>query len=452
MRKVFVLDKNKKPLMPCSTFRARQLLTQKKAAVFKQYPFTIILKERESGELQDIEVKLDPGSKITGIALVGDFEKEKALLWAANLEHRGQIIKSSLESRRAARRSRRQRKTRYREARFNNRTRKEGWLAPSLQSRVDNLVTWIRRLLKVAPISSIVVETVRFDMQKIENPEISGLEYQQGELLGYEIREYLLEKWGRTCVYCNAKNTRLEIDHIIPKSKGGSDRVSNLVISCRACNNKKASSSLHKFLKDKLLLCLKVLSQAKVSLNNAAAVNSTRIAVAKVLRLFKLPLTCSSGGQTKFNRVKQGYEKDHFIDAACVGNSGKSVRIDPFFTPLMIKATGRGSRQFCRMDKYGFPRTSPKTQKSVSGFKTGDLVKAVIPKGLKTGTYFGRVAVRLTGNFCIDTLDGKVDGISYKNCQHMQHSDGYAYLLKKQKEEQRFFPVLKNGVSALSKG
>ena len=452
MQKVFVLDKNKKPLMPCSTFRARQLLTQKKAAVFKLYPFTIILKEREGGAVQDIEAKLDPGSKTTGIALVGDFEKEKNLLWAANLEHRGQVIKSSLESRRASRRGRRQRKTRYREPRFSNRTRKEGWLAPSLQSRVDNIFTWIKRLLKVTPISSIAIETVRFDMQKIQNPEISGVKYQQGDLLGYEIREYLLEKWGRKCVYCNAEDTRLEIDHIIPKSKGGSNRVSNLVISCRACNVKKANSALHEFLKDKPLLCLKVLSKAVVSLNNAASVNSTRIAIAKTLSLFELPLTCSSGGQTKFNRVKQGYEKDHFVDAACVGNSGECVRINPLFTPLIIKATGRGSRQFCRMDKYGFPRTSPKTQKSVSGFKTGDLVKALVPKGVKTGTYFGRVAVRLSGNFCIDTFQGKVDGISYKYCQHKQRSDGYAYLFKKPKEEQRFLPVLKNGVSALSKG
>ena len=451
MQKVFVLDKNKKTLMPCSTFRARQLLTQKKAAVFKLYPFTIILKEREGGEVQDIEVKLDPGSKITGIALVGDFQKSKEVIWAANLEHRGHAIKSSLESRRAIRRSRRHRKTRYREARFSNRTRKEGWIAPSLQSRVDNIFTWVKRLVKVAPLSSIAVEIVRFDMQKIQNPEISGVEYQQGDLMGYEIREYLLEKWGRKCTYCNAENIRLEMDHITPKSKGGSDRVSNLTISCRACNVLKANKLITEFLKNKSLLCCKIVSKAKVPLDNAAAVNSTRVKTAKMLGSFKLPMTCSSGGQTKFNRVTQGYEKDHWIDAACVGDSGRSVRIASYFAPLLIKANGRGCRQFCRMDKYGLPRTSSKAQKRVYGFKTGDLVKAIVPKGVKIGTYFGRAAVRLSGNFCLDTPTGKVDGVSHRYCQKIQHSDGYSYLLKKQKKEQRFLSALKGEVSALSK-
>ena len=304
----------------------------------------------------------------------------------------------------------------------------------------------------MAPISSIAVETVRFDMQKIENPEISGAEYQQGELLGYEIREYLLEKWGRKCVYCNAEDTRLEIDHITPKSKGGSNRVSNLTISCRACNVLKANNPISEFLKNKSPLCSKILNKAKVPLDNAAAVNSTRKKVAKMLGAFSLPITCSSGGQTKFNRVTQGYEKDHWIDAACVSASGRSVHIASSITPLLIKATGRGSRQFCRMDRYGFPRTSAKTQKRVHGFKTGDLVKAIVTKGVKTGTHFGRIAVRSSGNFCLDISTGKVDGVSYKYCQRIHHSDGYSYLLKKQKKEQRFLPVLKNGVSALSKG
>ena len=148
MQKVFVLDKNKQPLMPCSASRARELLTRGKAAVFKLYPFTIILKEREKGDIQEIEVKIDPGSKVSGIALVGNFQRGNEVLFAANLEHRGQTIKSSLESRRALRRGRRHRKTRYRAARFENRTRKEGWLPPSLQSRVDNLSNWIYNGLK----------------------------------------------------------------------------------------------------------------------------------------------------------------------------------------------------------------------------------------------------------------------------------------------------------------
>ena len=128
MQKVFVLDKNKQSLMPCSIQRARQLLSTGKAAVFRLHPFTLILKNREKGGLQNIAVKIDPGSKVSGVSLVGNFEKGQEVIWAANLEHRGQTIKSSLDSRRALRRGRRQRKTRYRKARFDNRRRKKDGL------------------------------------------------------------------------------------------------------------------------------------------------------------------------------------------------------------------------------------------------------------------------------------------------------------------------------------
>ena len=454
MQRVFVVDKNKQPLMPCLPIRAKQLLKQGKAAVLKLHPFTIILKEREGGEIQEIELKIDPGSKVSGFALVGSFPRGKEVLWAANLEHRGMAIRSALESRRALRRGRRYRKTRYRKARFDNRTRKEGWLPPSLQSRIQNIFTFVQRLKKIAPISSIALESVRFDMQKIQNPEITGAEYSQGELFGYEVREYLLEKWGRCCAYCGAKQVKLEIDHIIPKSKGGTDKVSNLTIACRECNCKKSNHSIQEFLKNKPALQSQILKKAETPLADAAAVNSTRKAIVKGLEnTSDLPLSCSSGGRTKFNRNCQGYPKDHWIDAACVGESGEAVYISPSLIPLTIKATGRGSRQFCRMDKYGFPRTSPKDQRRVHGFATGDFVKAIVPKGKKTGTYSGRVAVRSSGNFCIDTVSGKVDGIGHRFCKNLQHADGYQYSQhSKQQEEQRFLPALKGRVSALSKG
>lgn len=430
MQKVFVLDRNKQPLMPCRAPRARRLLSQGRATLLKLHPFTILIKDREEGEVQDVELKIDPGSKTSGIALAGHFNKDITVLWAAHIEHRGSIIKSSLDSRRAIRRSRRHRKTRYREARFDHRTRKEDWIAPSLQSRVDNILTFVKRLQKLAPISSIAVETVRFDMQKIQNPEISGELYQQGELMGYEVREYLLEKWGRHCAYCLADTTRLEIDHIVPKSKGGSNRVSNLTIVCRECNLKKANSSLENFLHKKESLCAAILAKAKTPLSHAAAVNTTRNVLARSLAAFSLPVTQWSGGRTKYNRVTLGYEKEHCIDAACVGLSGHYIQLPQELHVLVIKATGRGSRQFCLMDRYGFPRTSAKKQRSVQGFRTGDVVKARVTQGKKKGTYSGRVAVRLTGNFCIDTIDGKMDGINHRYCQKVQHADGYVYLSK----------------------
>jgi len=185
--KALVLDKNQSPLMPCHPARARELLGKGKAKVFRLNPFTIILIDREGGETQDIEHKVDPGSKQTGIALVADFKSGKKVIFAMNLEHRGQQIKDALGKRRSLRRTRRNRKTRYRQARFDNRTRPKGWLPPSLMSRVYNVQNWTRKLIKFCPIERIAIETVRFDMQKINNPEISGTEYQQGELLGLSL-------------------------------------------------------------------------------------------------------------------------------------------------------------------------------------------------------------------------------------------------------------------------
>jgi len=430
MRRVFVLDRNKKPLMPCHPARARKLLKNGKAAVYRRYPFTIIMKCRVGGDLQPIEIKFDPGSRTTGIALVGHFERGSEVIWAGNLNHRGLQIKRNLDSRRAVRRSRRNRKTRYRPARFNNRQRPQGWLPPSLRSRADNVKNWMLKLARLAPLTQIAVEIVRFDTQKIQNPEISGIEYQQGELAGYELREYLLEKWDRECAYCGAKNVPLEIEHIQARSKGGSDRVSNLTLACTECNINKGNKDIKEFLKCKPKRLKKIQAQAKAPLKDTAAVNATRYATGNALKGFDLPITItfSSGGRTKFNRVKLGYSKDHWIDAACVGESGAQVVIPPAITPLIITAKGRGSRQKCSMNQYGFPRTGPKKHKRVKGFQTGDIVKAVVTKGKKIGTYIGRVVVRARGSFDIGIGKKKVSGISYKYCQLIQRVDGYEYI------------------------
>ncbi|PZA08460.1 RNA-guided endonuclease IscB [Meiothermus sp. Pnk-1] len=207
---VFVLDSNRKPLDPCHPARARKLLKAGKAAVFRRYPFTIILKERRVADstTHAHRVKIDPGSKVTGIAVVN--EVTGRVVWAAELTHRGQQIRERLLARRQLRRARRSRKTRYRKARFNNRRRPSGWLPPSLASRVANIETWVKRLLRLCPVEAISMELVRFDTQALQNPEISGVEYQRGELYGYEVREYLLEKFGRRCAYCGKENVPLE--------------------------------------------------------------------------------------------------------------------------------------------------------------------------------------------------------------------------------------------------
>lgn len=252
MNRVLVISSTKEPLMPCHPARARQLLTAGRAAVYRTAPFTIILKDRATGDVQDVEIKIDPGSKTTGIALVGHFEQWGAtVLLGANLNHRGQTIQRNLESRRVLRRGRRGRKTRYRIARFRNRTRPAGWLPPSLESRVENVESVAAKLAARCPITHAAVELVKFDTQKMVNPEIAGVEYQQGTLAGYEVREYLLEKWSRTCAYCGAQHAPLEVEHIRPRSKHGTDRVSNLTLACVPCNQRKNNRPVEEFLKDR---------------------------------------------------------------------------------------------------------------------------------------------------------------------------------------------------------
>ena len=425
MSKVFVIDTDKRPLNPIHSAQARQLLRNKKAAVFRQFPFTIILKEsRPDLPVSPLRLKIDPGAKFTGMALVNDWTGE--VIFAAELKHRGFAIRDALTSRRQLRRSRRAKKTRYRQPRFLNRTRPKGWLAPSLQSRVENIKTWVERLRKLAPIRAISQELVRFDMQLMANPDIQGKEYQQGTLAGYESREYLLEKWGRQCAYCGVKDVPFQVEHIHPRAKGGSNSITNLTLSCEKCNTKKGTKDIKDFLKKDPSKLEKILKQAKRPLADAAAVNTTRFALLFVLKATRLPVENGSGGLTKFNRSQQKLDKTHWIDAACVGQSTPILNIKGV-KPLLITANGHGSRQSCRTDKFGFPNRHCSRTKFHFGFQTGDIVKSIVKTGKKVGEYIGRIATRATGSFNISTRNGLVQGISYKTCKTIHKKDGYGY-------------------------
>jgi putative transposase len=218
---VFVLGKHKEPLMPCSEKRGRLLLKRGRARVHRMYPFTIRLVDRASGQTQPLQLKLDPGSKQTGLAIVREADSTATVVALVELKHRGATICKALKQRSGFRRRRRSANLRYRAPRFDNRRKPEGWLAPSLQHRVDTVLATVARLRASAPITSIVQELVRFDTQLMENPEISGIEYQQGTLEGCEVREYLLAKWGRKCVYCDAEGVPLNIDHVQPNRPSG---------------------------------------------------------------------------------------------------------------------------------------------------------------------------------------------------------------------------------------
>jgi 5-methylcytosine-specific restriction endonuclease McrA len=426
MSKVFVLDTNLRQLNSVHPAEARRLLSAGKAAVYRRFPFTIVLKTTVSAPIEPLRIKLDPGSKTTGIALVDDQSGE--VVFAAELSHRGHKIKESLDSKRAIRRGRRNRKTRYRQARWRNRrNKKAGWLPPSLQSGISNIITWVERLKRVCHITNISLERVRFDMQLLENPEISGVEYQQGTLQGYEVREYLLEKWGRKCAYCGKQEVPLQIEHIDPRANGGTNRIWNLCLACEKCNIAKGTKDIREFLKNKPELLKKILAQAKASLRDAAAVNSTRKALFERLQVLGLPIECGSGGLTKFNRTTRELPKTHWIDAACVGKSTPDTLLVTGVQPLLITASGHGCRQVRNVDAFGFPHGKPKQSGRIQGFKTGDIVRAVVTRGKKIGTHTGRVLVRATGSFDIATRSGRVQGIGHQYCTALHKAEGYAY-------------------------
>lgn len=411
---VFVIDTNKQPLNPISPKKARRLLDKGKAAVFRMYPFTIILKTAIANPtISPCQIKIDPGSKTTGFALV----QNDQVIWAMELEHKGSLIKKKLESRSAVRRGRRNRNTRYRKPRFLNRRRPEGWIAPSLEHRVLTTETWVKRLIKFCPVNEIGIELVKFDTQKMQNPEVNGVEYQQGDLAGYEVREYLLEKWGRECAYCSKQNTPLQIEHIHPKSKGGSDRVSNLCLACEKCNQKKGNKPIEEFLKKKPDLLRKILAKAKQPLTDAAAVNTTRNKIVKVLKAIK-PVVTGTGAQTKYNRTRLGLPKQHWIDAACVGDIKDLVLKTS--QPLLVTCKGQGGRQKAALNKYGYPiRHNP--LRPIKGWSTGD-----IARHQKLG--IGKVTPRSKGSFGFTPLGAK----GYKSCKPqdifaVHRKDGYIY-------------------------
>ena len=379
----------------------------------------------ENSVVDGVHVKIDPGSKETGISIVRCDTKGTHALSFCTLKHRGAQIHKKMGQRANYRRRRRSANRRYRAPRFNNRKRRAGWLPPSLKHRVDTIITWVKRFKKWAPLTEISMELVRFDTQKLQNPEISGVEYQHGVLFGYEVKEYLLEKWGHKCAYCGKKNVPLEVEHIVPKSRGGTNRVSNLTIACHTCNQTKGNELVSDFLKNKPEDLKKIQQQQKTPLKDAACMNATRWKLFNELRQFTLPVETGSGGRTRWNRRQLKIPKEHWLDALCVGVVSNVTGINK--PVLKIQCFGRGSHQRTKVDTNGFPRGYCLRAKRVKGFASGDIVVAHVTKGKNQGEHVGRVVVRKNGFFDIKTADKKIEGISYKYCRLISKNDGYGY-------------------------
>ena len=358
---VFVLDYNNNSLSPTTNAKARRLLSSHKAFVFRLFPFVIKLKQ-SFNSTKSFSIKIDPGSSISGISIV---DQDKALFFF-ELIHRGKEIKKALFQRRNIRRSRRNRKTRYRKCRFLNRKRKTNWLAPSVKSRADNILNFVKKYSKYIKIDRIIIERVSFNTSQLSSDDkLFGLDYQLGNLKDIKLRKFIFQKYNNCCVYCNgeSKDSKLEVEHLVSKANGGTNSTHNLVLSCRTCNELKSTLSLKDFGKlmkkdfttqsEQALLVRKL--EPKKLPKEAAIVQSARNYVINSLKENYIVET-GEGWETKINREENNLPKEHYYDALSVGED-KSYRIVTDKV-LIIKAVGRGTRQMCRVDKYGFPRTT----------------------------------------------------------------------------------------------
>jgi len=299
--------------MPTTQHKGKKLLHDGKAQVVQRCPFTIQLNYATGETTQPITLGMDLG--YTNIGFSAKTDKLEVINGTLTLR---KDVSNKLEARRMYRRNRRGR-LRYRPARFNNRIRPEGCLAPSTQHRLDSHIRLVEKLEMLLPITNKKVEVTNFDAHKMQQPEITGVEYQQGELQGYEVKEYLLDKWGRECAYCGKTNVPLEVEHIVPKSRGGTHRVSNLTISCRNCNLEKGDKTAEEFGYPHIQ------QQAKKSFKTPACLNTIRWRIVE-----QLNAEHTYGCITKYQRNKLGLEKSHINDAFVIAGGTNQKRCRPY--------------------------------------------------------------------------------------------------------------------------
>lgn len=334
---VFVLDKTDVSLIPCTGKRARLMLERGRAQVHWVYPFVFWLKDRLAPEsaFQTLELKFDLGSCVVGLTLVRKTKAADTTTWGTvyslhvlnlfELIHRRRQISEPLTQRLDFRRRRRE-TLRYHTPRLLNRgNRQPGWLAPSFQHRVNTTMTWVERLGRWNPVLFMCMEWARFYMLQMESPEVTGVEHQQGMLAVYKVRECLPEKWGQKCAHCGKEHMSLNIGHARQKAKGGASQMSNLTLACVPCNTKKCKMPVEAFLKNNTELLAKKLRQLKTPLNDAVAVNLTRLVLLDAIRAAGLPVSTSSGDRTKWSRLRLDIPKFHALDAVCVGEVSTGV-------------------------------------------------------------------------------------------------------------------------------
>ena len=352
-----VLDQYGTPLTPTRPSRARNWLESGKARKrWLHGRFAVQLKDTKSEDcaIPDLTLNINPGVRTTGMAVTADLTAGSKVVSTVEVIHRGRQISDGMHSRASHRRNRRSR-LRRRPARFQNRTRKPGWLPPSMQSVLSNILTNVRHLTELFPISAIIVETCKFDPRLLRDPGIQGKEYQTSERGKMQIREYVLQRDNRTCQYCGRTKGRMELDHIVPESRGGPYRTSNLVTACRKCNKDKDNKNIEDFLAKHPAKLTKILAQTRKSLASATHMNQLMPLLIAALQDFNLPLTETDAVTTAYTRKQLSIPKSHANDAACLGEPASIANIPAEIT--VIRAVGRGRRQMLTpASKYGTPR------------------------------------------------------------------------------------------------
>ena len=386
---VYVLNNQGNPLMPCKEAKARKLLKQNKAIIAKYEPFTIQLTFECENQTQEISLGVDAGSKHIGISAT----TEKQVLYEADVE---------------ARRTRRNR-LRYRPARFNNRvhSKHKGWLAPSVEQKINSHIQVIKRLNQILPISKIIVETAQFDIQKIKNPDIEGEQYQQGDQMGFwNIREYVLFRDNHQCQYCKgkSKDNRLNVHHLESRKTGG-DSPSNLITLCETCHNE--------YHQGKIKLSVK----RGRSFRDAAFMGIMRKTLLSRLRQIYPNVQETFGYVTKNTRIENDLPKEHYVDARCISGNPLAKLLGYCLYQKCVR------RQNRKMKKDKFIKGGIKKNNQLIGDVFGFGLFDTVEYQKKRYFVFGR---RKRGDFDIRTLDGKKinnGSISYKKLKIIQKNN-----------------------------
>ena len=403
---VYVISQNGQPLMPTENHtKVRILLKNKKAKVIKRCPFTIQLAYDSTNYTQDITLGVDSGSKHIGLSAT----TRSKVLFESDVELRNDIV-NLLSIRRQNRRTRRNRKTRYRKPRFNNRRRKEGWLAPSVQNKVDSHLTVIRKVHEILPITKVIVEVASFDIQKIKNPMISGTEYQQGEQLDFwNVREYVLFRDGHICQYCKGKKKDkiLNVHHIESRHTGG-DAPNNLITLCETCH-----TGYHKG-----IVKLPKAIHRGMSFKDATFMGIMRWAFYNKLKEIYPNVNLTYGYITKNTRIKNSLPKEHYTDARCISGNPKAISSGTVYYQKKVRCHNRQIHKNTILK--GGIRKRNQAPYDVMGFRLFDKVKW---KG-KNYFIFGR---RSTGRMDLRLLNGtKINAsVGYKNLKIIEMRKNY---------------------------